>query len=236
MSTVRFADNDFIAGLPGDPLEAILVTCEYFFERCGPDASVGDTLKIELAEDAYYFVAHMAEHVWRMDFGRPGLNPEDPEANYENIQGMFKSWQRTAVEHKKEFRRKEIERAGRLRYAGVGGSYVIGSMDEHTLARIQQLINDIRSLITKSAIDDEHKRRLLQKLEGLQGEMHKDISDLDRFWAFMGEAGRVLGQLGKDVKPLIDRIRELMNAVASVGGFAPALPSGDGNKKQLPPG
>ena len=78
--------------------------------------------------------------------------------------------------------------------------------------RAQQLISELREIIKGSkSVGDEHKFRLLARLEKLQLELHKSTSDLDRFWGFIGVAGQTLGKFGEDTKPLVDRIRELEN-------------------------
>ncbi len=85
---------------------------------------------------------------------------------------------------------------------------------EEGLDRIQILINELRDLISDSnTIDENHKLRLLKRLENLQLELHKRVSNLDRFWGFVGDAGVVLGKFGKDVKPIVDRIREMLGIV-----------------------
>ena len=38
-------------------------------------------------------------------------------------------------------------------------------------------------------LESDHKQRLLAKLETLQSELHKKVSNLDRFIGFMSEAG-----------------------------------------------
>lgn len=85
---------------------------------------------------------------------------------------------------------------------------------EEGLDRIQILINELRDLISDSnTIDENHKLRLLKRLENLQLELHKRVSNLDRFWGFVGDAGVVLGKFGNDVKPIVDRIREMLGIV-----------------------
>jgi hypothetical protein len=74
-------------------------------------------------------------------------------------------------------------------------------------------------------IEEKHKQRLLQRLEKLQAELHKKMSDLDRFWGLVGEAGIVLGKFGKDAKPLVDRIREITDIVWRTQSRAEELPS-----------
>ena len=85
---------------------------------------------------------------------------------------------------------------------------------EDDFERIQKLINEMRDMITASqVITAKHKQRLLERLERMQRELHKTTSDLDRFWGFIGEAGIVLGKFGSDVKPVVDRVKELVDIV-----------------------
>ncbi|WP_410497506.1 hypothetical protein [Chitinibacter sp. S2-10] len=95
------------------------------------------------------------------------------------------------------------------------------------LAKIQELINQIRELVANaSALEQDHQRRLLLRLEKLQSEIHKKVSDLDRFWGLIGDAGVVLGKLGNDAKPIVDRIKEVADIVWRTQSRAEELPSG----------
>ncbi|WPC65672.1 hypothetical protein SBP18_14390 [Rhodoferax ferrireducens] len=95
------------------------------------------------------------------------------------------------------------------------------------LDRVQALIGQIRNLIGRTeGLAEDHKRRLLSRLEKLQAEMHKKVSDLDRFWGLIGDAGVVLGKLGNDAKPIVDRIREVADIVWQTQSRAEELPSG----------
>jgi hypothetical protein len=83
--------------------------------------------------------------------------------------------------------------------------------------RIQKLISEIRSEIQKATlIPEDHKRRLLRRLEAMQAELHKKTSEIDRFWGFIAEAGIVTRKFGEDLKPLSDRVRELGRIVVCV--------------------
>ena len=80
--------------------------------------------------------------------------------------------------------------------------------------RIQVLINELRDLIAKAeSLEQDHRDRLLKRLERLQHELHKKISDVDRFWGLVGDAGIVLAKLGEDAKPIVDRIREIAQII-----------------------
>jgi hypothetical protein len=95
------------------------------------------------------------------------------------------------------------------------------------LDRVQALINQVRDLISKATdLEKDHQRRLLARLEKLQTELHKKVSDLDRFWGLIGDAGVVLGKLGQDAKPIVDRIKEIADIVWQTQSRAEELPSG----------
>ncbi len=77
---------------------------------------------------------------------------------------------------------------------GMGFAY---EFSEGDLNKVQTRINELRDLIFESpVIEDNHKQRLLKRLERLQSELHKKMSDLDRFWGFVGDASVVLGKFG----------------------------------------
>ncbi|WP_206019159.1 hypothetical protein [Salinicola acroporae] len=98
------------------------------------------------------------------------------------------------------------------------------------LDRVQLLINEIRTHLSRvDNLDSGHKQRLLKRLESLQAELHKRVSDLDRFWGLVGDAGVVLGKLGKDAKPIVDRIREVAEIVWKTQARTEELPSGTNN-------
>lgn len=82
--------------------------------------------------------------------------------------------------------------------------------------RIQQLICELRTEIQKSVlITANHKRRLLRRLEAMQSELHKETSDIDRFWGFVAEAGIVARKFGEDLQPINERVLELGRIVTA---------------------
>lgn len=94
------------------------------------------------------------------------------------------------------------------------------------LSRIQDLINELRDLLASdSALDEGHKRRLLKRLEELQKELHKKVSDLSHFYSLMGDFGIATGKLGKNAKPFTDRIGELLGIAWKAQARAEQLPS-----------
>lgn len=95
------------------------------------------------------------------------------------------------------------------------------------LDRVQQLLNELREEINSSSLfEQKHKTRLLKRLEKLQAELHKKMSDIDAFWGLVGDAGVAIGKFGNDAKPFVDRIREITDIVWRTQSRAEELPSG----------
>lgn len=83
--------------------------------------------------------------------------------------------------------------------------------------RVHELIRELRDLIRNSTlISEEHKRRLLRRLEAMHAELHKKTSDIDRFWGFIGEAGIAMRKFGEDLAPISERVLELGGIVITV--------------------
>lgn len=83
--------------------------------------------------------------------------------------------------------------------------------------RVHELIRELRDLIRNTTlISEEHKRRLLRRLEAMHAEMHKKTSDIDRFWGFIGEAGIAMRKFGEDLAPISERVLELGGIVITV--------------------
>ena len=94
------------------------------------------------------------------------------------------------------------------------GKIAYYKFEDHEIKQIQGILNSLRHEIQKSNMfDDAHKRRILMRLETLQTELHKKLSDLDRFWGLIGDAGVAMKKFGEDAKPFVDRIKELTQIV-----------------------
>lgn len=113
------------------------------------------------------------------------------------------------------------------RIQAVMGTKLMYEFSQGDLERLQVLINELRDLVAATeSLSQEHRQRLLRRLERMQSELHKRTSDLDRFYGLVGEAGVVLGKLGRDAKPIVDRVREIAQIVWGTQARAEELPSG----------
>jgi hypothetical protein len=116
--------------------------------------------------------------------------------------------------------------SNRARIRASFGTGFVYEFSQGDLDRLQAVIQETRKLITESDLfTEEHRRRLLLKLEKLQSEVHKKVSSLDHFWGVVLEAGVVAKKLGEDAKPIVDRIREIGGIVWRTQARAEDLPS-----------
>ncbi|WP_241067960.1 hypothetical protein [Achromobacter insuavis] len=109
------------------------------------------------------------------------------------------------------------------RRLGVGFVYEFSQGD---LDRIQVLLSELRKEISSSTLyADGHRERLLARLEKLQAETHKKMSNIDKFWSLLGDAGVAVGKFGENSKPMFDRINEILKIVWRTQARAEDLPS-----------
>jgi hypothetical protein len=107
--------------------------------------------------------------------------------------------------------------------------FKVGQYYEFTdgdLKRIQELINKLRNEINSSTVlTKDHQFRLLTKLEKLQKELHKRMSDYDRAYGIMFDGIVLIQKFGESVKPITELIRELGNLFWNANCRAEQLPS-----------
>jgi len=204
----NYFSNDFFTKLPDDPLLGISAFCAEFKKF-----NIEAKSRAEYLAD--YLTALAAFQAYSTTNNYP-LNPAVPNASAspgENMNSIvqFFSGHEAAINQmlntvylQRETKKYEAKFQSESAYVFTDDEYI----------QLQKLINEMREIISGSdVINAKHKQRLLERLERLQRELHKTTSDLDRFWGFVGEAGIVIGKFGTDIKPLVDRIRELTNIV-----------------------
>jgi hypothetical protein len=103
--------------------------------------------------------------------------------------------------------------SGKTWFAKQSGGLFFYEFTENEVAEIQNRLNELRELITSSTeLKDAHKIRLLRRLEQLQTELNKKMSDLDRFWGLIGDAGVAIRKFGKDTK----RVAAMLAAIKTI--------------------
>lgn len=84
---------------------------------------------------------------------------------------------------------------------------------EGDIEQIQEHVNQLRKLLQAATdLDEGHRARMLKRLEAFQAELHKKMSDLTKFFGFMGDMGVAIRKLGQDAKPIVDRYEQIIRA------------------------
>lgn len=200
--------DEFISGLPDNWEEAALKVIDLWEMNRKSGENLRDTrdLLVELA-DAY-----------SVDLTIP-----------ENSVGTMEAISKLRAELQREAQKKEAilrENAKKERFRVLIGKTFHYTFSDADVARLQIIINDMRRIISHELqFEEGHRERMLSRLESLQAELHKRVSNLDKFWGFVGDAGVALGKFGRDAKPLVDRIREMTSITWRVQANAEKLPS-----------
>ncbi len=204
-----------------DVIQGLLAVCK---EALGTAAVVNkarpEQLEKLLAAHALIEVTLEANgmHIPRSTVTLTGTWREDYSALLEYISHVQTSFKSTSSKLKLK--------ALSTQYAVALGAGFAYEFSQGDLDRVQSLINELRTNISASSLfEPKHKERLLARLERLQADLHKKVSDLDRFWGLVGDAGVILGKFGEDAKPFVDRIREIADIVWRTQARREELPS-----------
>lgn len=211
-------DDEFVANLPAAPLLALncIVAESSKFQTLSPDnaerglipllalaitllkkSSITFLVPPEMTGDAQTNCAHIVEYFQTLGAAINTLTAQNL------LQTSLSSYERKL---------------------NVGFHY---EFSEGEIERLQALINELREAIGGAGyLDEDHRRRLLGRLEKLQAELHKRISDLDLLLGVIFQIGAAAGRFGEDAKPLVDRVREIAEIVAGVFRRAEKLPPG----------
>ncbi len=213
-----YFDDEFLESLPEDIPSAIEAICQKYLETSRPTSTTED--KYNLIAEAFGFVAAYSE-------------TNSLAINVPTIAGKINVDEKNATQFFQKLREESSQERGQSQveqykniYATRLGKVFHYEFSEGDLKRIQDLINELRDLISASEdLEAKHKRRVLNKLEKLQSEIHKSVSDLDTLYGSVIELSVVARIVGENLKPVADRVRELMSIVWPTQARAFGLPS-----------
>lgn len=213
--------EEFITNLPSDTNIALKRICEHFNIF---DSNVPYSTRVDEYDE--YLDAYALLEVF---IKSKSLNDEIQKldsSKFTNIDIIRKTFNDLLTKYEKLINLDQYE-FSKNRYQGFFQNVFTYEFTAGDLERIQKLINELRESISKSPLFEEnHRERLLNKLEGLQKELHKRVSSLDKFWGLIGDAGVAIGKFGTDAKPFVDRMKEIADIIWRTQAKAEELPSG----------
>jgi len=204
-----FTDYE-IEHLPEDPIGALKEICDRFLRG---DSSVQGEEHVDRYEDYLKSLALVVSILEGYGLDHEVEIPKIVNDVYEDCQRIanFIAALRKEIKERSAPLTYEAQRALLAVKINRGFYYEFTDGD---LKRLQTLINELRDLTEETEnLTEDHRRRLLAKLERLQMELHKKVSDIDRFYGLVGDAGVMLGKFGAQAKPFVDRIRELIEII-----------------------
>jgi hypothetical protein len=216
---MKLYDEPFLKSLDDDPKIGLYTICRHFSEKKSKKSNVfGEYLEVYALIEAFAAANEM-------EFEIPTL-PSNREKQIQIIAGFIAKIMDSLTPYiQSEKDQRLLQNLRREFTIHIGKSFVY-EFSDGDLKKIQNLLNELRELVSKSKIfEEKHRRRLLKRLEKLQSEIHKKQSDLDHFWGLVGDAGVAVGKFGMDAKPFVDRIREITDIIWRTQSRAVELPS-----------
>ncbi len=209
--------REFLLNLPSDEVDAVNAICREYtaFKKSNINhpAVAAHSEHMECLAVVKAFSEHKGIG-FNQNFPTPTANLAQ---NVQNIEGFFNTLSSNYGQRARERDASNHFEVKTDEYKNLFGGISFYEFSQDDYARIQVLISELRSMITASnLIAEDHKRRLLRRLEAMQNELHLKTSDIDRFWGFIGEAGIVSRKFGEDLKPITERVQELGKIIITV--------------------
>jgi hypothetical protein len=239
--------KDFVDSLPDDPYEALNIVTQTVLAPirevlAGQDEGSFDSVERQSHDNIlhYYALANALKKstTLLMPEIRFGKNYVD---NTNSIADWFLMINKHLIKRQKE---KMILGVPNLisQYETQLGTRFHYQFSDHEFNRIQTLINELRDEITKfKGLSKEHRRRVLNYLENMQSELHKNTSDLRYYWGLLGEAGVIIGKFRNDIKlkkesqSIVDRMFEICKLAWKAQAAAEQIPTDSPLPELLPP-
>ena len=228
--------SEFAKALPADDLDALKLLCDEFLRFCQNES---ETAAYESVVRAYAMIhTFVTERSPKIESPRgpspelPDLIPGDNEAS--QMQGMVNLILNLNASVATTIARRKAQRAFEEQRRQLAGTFnaraAIYDLTQDQLSTIQRLINELRQQIAAAAdvLGDEHKNRLLSRLEKLQQELHKRMSNFDRIFGFMADVALLAPKVGNGLDPIVQRTIQLGQVAANIIQTAhghPALPA-----------
>jgi len=215
--------DEFVASLKDDPIRGTLEICQVAYEGLDSPGEWGKSDHERLIEVCALLTELIESKLLVVDKSPQFDLIGNIETDCRNIIEFVRY-----VDEKCKLQASQLElQSKRSKFKATLGASFCYEFSQGDMDRVQLLVNQIRDLIASSEnLETDHQRRLLMRLEKLQSELHKRMPDLDRFWGLIGDAGVVLGKLGTDAKPVVDRVKEIADIVWQTQSRAEELPSG----------
>ncbi len=216
--------EQFIESLKNDPVAGTVALCDTTFQALAPEGQEGwrDEDFAILIEGYALLVEVIEAGLLPMTIAYPSIVSSGRD-ECPRLYLFLTEVRETCASEEVKLRVAALRQKFRVSL-GLGFMYEFSQGD---LDRVRSLLSQLREMIAVATqFEMAHQQRLLRRLDRIHSELHKKVSDLDRFWGLVGDAGVVATKLGNDAKPMVDMIREIADIVWQTQSRAEELPSG----------
>jgi len=205
-------DEKFVKELPQDILKAQQIICEQYRKHTNMITGPEEYLTLCLQAIAF---AQVYVEIHSLDLKVPDLDLNLPyQAKVNQVNHFFDSWKATIDKKLKQTQQTDTYETAKDYYASMFGKGFFYEFSDDDFSRLQTLLNHLRDLLTKSKdFEEDHRTRLLKKLEALQSELHKKMSNFDKFWGFFIDSGIALNKFWENAEPFRNDVKELARIV-----------------------
>ena len=209
---IIFSD-DFIKRLPEDNMLALTAICdEYnsfsskYFNDIGTRA-IAEQYSSELINAYAFLLAIVESREIELPTKPFDKLPDDPADAVERIDHTFK----IISKYVGPIARNSTLKLAKERYLQTLNGFLY-EFSKGDIKNIKQLIKDLREQLEScKELDDDHKARVIKKLNDLDSEINIKMTNLDKTYALIVEAQILVHKLGEASKPYIQIIKTIVN-------------------------
>jgi multidrug efflux pump subunit AcrB len=209
-------DEEFFSSLPSDDVEAILTIVSNFEKSRTENTDLDSYIQI------YTSIKQLAQNIDIKFVDVSFVGSDDDNRNRINgfIKRIFDQAKMINISRKLGVEEQKFK--------SIRNNVYEYEFKDDDYEEIQRLINKMRELLQQSqVISDNHRYRLLNRLEVLQKELHKKVSNLDRALGFLLDVSIIVQQTGEGVKPIADLAKEISKILTQVIFVSQGIPPGE---------
>jgi len=202
-------DEEFLRNLPDDNIFALEKLCQNFFENPKSKGYSQDNYDeyLQAFGTIYPIAKEAVSKLPEISFGANKRN------NFEQIVSFFNYVNDFVI----QYNTNKLVQKAQNDFQAIRGKIVYYEFQEDDFEEIQNHINELRIIIDGSELlSEDHKLRLLKRLEKVQLELHKRVSDVDRFLGLLLDVNIIVRDLGENAKPFMEITKNISKIITQL--------------------
>ena len=214
-------DDAFVLELSEDALDSAIMVCDQFFKV---HKSFGGSRKQKANIESYFKALTFAEvfiEARKINYG-PIPNIESSSKDFDEtaikkICDFFTEWQEECSRMQQLQNLESTFSDAKEEYASMLGRTIAYELSEEGYHKIHCLLKEITEEVSESnSIDDDHKKRLLNKFKKLQEKLSIRMHHFDGFWGMFVDVWVLVGKNHSASKELTKSAQQIINIIWAV--------------------